>query len=541
MAMRAMSGNSAYDQKRLVASLLRPAVYGAGCERVRHIETHISHVLLTGTHAYKIKKPVDLGFLDFTTLARRKLCCDEELRLNRRLAPQIYLDVVAITGTVDEPAIGGDGPVVEYAVRMREFAQEALASRMLECGLLSSAHIDALAAEVADFHARIASAVPETRFGTPATVLAAAQQNFAQVAPLLARSDDRATLDALSAWTMREHATRLAALDRRRHDGFIRECHGDLHLGNIAAIDGAMVVFDCIEFNPELRWIDVLSEVAFTVMDLADRGRGDFAHRFLDAYLERTGDYAGLAVLAFYLVYRALVRAKIACMRAAQLTPGDDRSALVEECRGYLNLAARYAGPRRPALVITHGLAGCGKTTWTRALVEATGAIRVRTDIERKRLHGVAALARSGSAIGTGLYTTEATKRTYRRALALADDVIAAGRAAIVDGTFLERWQRDLFRERATALGVPFAMVAFAASDATLERRIVERAQRTTDASEADLAVLDAQRRAREPLADDERRCTVDVDGELPPPDPRDAARWQALSARLALGEPLRS
>ncbi len=419
--------DSPSDQSRLVASLVDPGRFGKGCTRVTHLETHISHVLLTGAFAYKIKKPLDLGFLDFTTLAKRRYYCEEELRLNRRLAPDIYLDVVAITGSLEDPVLNGAGTTLEYAVRMREFAQEALASRMLAQGTLSAAHIDALAAEVAAFHGRIDVAPPGSAFGTPDTVLDVAAQNFEQIRPLLTDSTDHATLDALRDWTLAEHTACRGALQQRHDTGFVRECHGDLHLNNIAILAGAVTIFDCIEFNDELRWIDVMSEVAFTVMDLEDRGRGEFGHRFLNAYLERTGDYAGLAVLRFYLAYRAMVRAKVACLRGGQLAPGDAKTALVAEYRSYVDLARHYARPPQPAFVVTHGLSGCGKTTLTQPLLELCGAIRIRTDVERKRLHGIDAAARSGSALDAGLYTADATERTYRRVLALAEAVAAAG------------------------------------------------------------------------------------------------------------------
>jgi len=523
------------SQTRLIAALTDPAVFGPGCKGVRHLETHISHVLLTGAFAYKIKKPVDLGFLDFTTLAQRKFYCEQELRLNRRLAPAIYLGVVAITGSVDRPALGGAGPVVEYAVKMREFAQEALASRMLAGRSLGAAHVDALAAEVAAFHGRVETAGEGTRFGSPDTILRVALQNFDSIQPMRDDPADRERQDGLRAWTEREHALRLATFERRKADGFVRECHGDLHLNNIAVIDGEVTVFDCIEFNDELRWIDVMSEIAFTTMDLADRGRPDLAHRFVNAYLESTGDYAGLAVFPFYLVYRAMVRAKIACLRLGQLEPGDERTALVAEYRGYVDLATHYARAPHPALVVTHGLSGSGKTTLTQGLLEWIGAIRIRTDVERKRLHGLDARARSGSQLDEGLYAADATGRTYRRALELAEAVAAAGGVAIVDGTFLKRWQRDLFRARAAELGLPFVILAFTASDATLRARIVERAQRATDASEADLGVLDGQLRAREPLGADERVYAVDIDAEGPRERSRDPAAWREVCARLGI------
>jgi len=529
----------AYDQARLVASLADPGVFGTGCERVTHLETHISHVLLTGAFAYKIKKPVSLGFLDFASLADRKFYCDQELRLNRRLAPAIYVDVVAITGTVDRPGIGGAGPVLEYAVRMREFPQDALASRMLSRGTLTVGHLDALVAQVAAFHGRVERAAAGAPYGTPETVLSVALQNFAQIRPLQDDPQDRATLEALHDWTEREFEARLPAFRQRREAGFVRECHGDLHLGNIAVIDGEITIFDCIEFNDELRWIDVMSEVAFTVMDLADRGRSDLAHRFQNAYLEITGDYGGLVVYRFYLVYRALVRAKVACLRAAQLLMGDAKAALVAEYRGYVALAQRYAQSQPPAILVTHGLSGCGKTTLTQALLEMTGAIRIRTDVERKRLHGMSAGTRSGSAVDAGLYTPDATARTYRRALALAEGVAAAGRIAIVDGTFLRRWQRDLFRARASELATPFAIVEFEAGETALRARIAERAARATDASEADLAVLDQQMRSQEALGADERAQAIRFDAESPLDRARDPASWRAVFSWLGIADSL--
>jgi hypothetical protein len=541
--MPAQALDSDLDQARLVAALADPARYGASCARVTHLQTHISHVFLTGEFAYKIKKPLDLGFLDFTTLAKRRFCCEEEVRLNRRLAPRIYLDVVPITGNVDDPIVNGTGPTLEYAVRMREFPQEALASRMLARGEVTASHIDALAAQVADFHRRIEVAPPDSAFGSPESVLRVAEDNFTHIARVRGGEGDgdRARLAPLAAWTRAEHATQRDAFRRRHDEGFVRECHGDLHLGNIAVLDGAPMIFDCIEFNPELRWIDVMSEAAFTAMDLEDRGHSAFARRFLNAYVEHTGDYAGLAVLRHYLVYRAMVRAKVASLRGSQLGPGDARTACDSEFRGYVALAARYATKPHPAWIVTHGLSGCGKTTLTQRLLEACGAIRIRTDVERKRLHGLAAGARSGSALEGGLYSQDATERTYREVFALAAEVAAAGHIAIIDGAFLKRWQRHLARERAAALGVPCVMVDFVASARTLRSRVAERVARGTDASEADVAVLEQQMRAHEPIAADERAGIVAYDSEAPLEHADDPAAWRAVFDALGIPVPARS
>jgi aminoglycoside phosphotransferase family enzyme/predicted kinase len=522
-------------QKRLVAALLAGDAFGVDRVRLRLLETHISYVFLTGTFAYKVKKAIELGFLDFSSLSSRHFFCQEELRLNRRSAPQLYLDVVAITGEIDAPAIGGDGPILDYAVKMREFPQQALASQALARGELSPGQIDELAADVAAFHRAIGVATLGGAFGVPEAILRIALQNFAQIRPLAGSTEVASVLDALEQWTMREHAARAATMLRRREEGFVRECHGDLHLGNIALIDGRLTIFDCVEFNEQMRWIDVMSEIAFAVMDLEDRGRRDLARRFLNAYLEITGDYEGLSLLRFYLVYRAMVRAKIAVLRSAQLDATDLQPAARAESVGYVALARRYAQPPRPAIVITHGLSGCGKTTLSQALLEITGAVRIRTDVERKRALRLESAKRVKQDIEGGLYTPQATEKTYGAVLGLTRAAAMAGYLTVVDGAFLKRWQRDMFRRLAAELRVPFAIVSFAASKATLRGRIEQRQRAGVDASDADLAVLEHQLRSGEPLAVEEAADACAYDAEAPLAEARSPARWRPLVQKLGL------
>ncbi len=522
-------------QRTLIAKLRERLPRADAAVPVALIETHISWVLLTGAFAYKFKKAVDLGFLDFTTLPGRRHYCEQELSLNRRLAPALYLDVVAVTGTVDDPRLDGNGPALEYAVKMREFPQAALASHVLERGELTPAHIDALAADVAAFHGRIAVARGDSAFGTPEDILRLALANFDEARAAAEDPSEAAELDELHDWMQRKHAASRQLFVERREQGFVRECHGDLHLGNMVLIDGRLTVFDCIEFNDRLRWIDVLSEVAFVVMDLQDRGASALAHRFLNAYLEITGDYAGLPLLRFHLAYRAMVRAKVTRLRAAQMEPGDTRAAMLSEYRGYLDLAERLARTARPAIVITHGLSGCGKTTLSQGLLEFTGAIRIRTDVERKRLHGLPPEQRAGSGIEQGLYAAEATQATYARAVALVRHVVAAGGVAIVDGAFLQRWQRELFRQLAAECGVPFVIVAFAATPATLRARLALRQREGGDASDAGVAVLEHQLVAQDPLAADEMPLVVAFDAEAPRESALEAAAWSEVLARLRI------
>lgn len=521
-------------QAQLV-SALRDAAMANVNERVALIETHISYVLLTGRVAYKIKKAVNLGFLDFRSLEARRHYCEEELRLNRRFAPKVYLDVVPITGSIEAPVIGGEGAIIEYAVKMREFAQDALASRLLVRGALTVTDVDALAVKVAAAHASAGVVAGDGPFGAPGNVLAVALRNFTETRPLLESEAEHADLDALARWAKCEYACRAAAMLRRRDLGFVRECHGDLHLGNIACVDGELTIFDCIEFDEEMRWIDVMSEVAFTVMDLRNRGRPDFAHRFLNAYLEITGDYDGLCVLRFYLVYRALVRAKITRLRAAQLTVGEAKTAVLAQYGGYLTLAKSYTEPPTPAIVITHGLSGAGKTTLSQALLEQTGAVRIRTDIERKRTSRVDPHARAGARIDSGLYAPEATRETYARVLELTRSAIVAGFAVIVDAAFIKRWQRHEFKSLATELGVPFVIASFVASEAKLRERIARRQRVGNDASDADLAVLEHQLRTQEPLSSDEQADVVTCDTNAALPEAGGPPRWQAIIERTGI------
>jgi len=495
----------------IVAALRNPAQYPHPADAVEVHETHISAVILAGEFAYKLKKPLDLGFLDFSTLGKRRAACEDEVRLNARTAPSIYLGVVPIGGTPDAPVIGAT-PAIEYAVRMRRFPQSALLDRMAARGELDAALFERLARDLAAFHAA-AEPVGDRPYGRPEDALEPALQNFVQLAPLVEAQSDRDALDALRDWTRAEHGRAMAAMAARRAAGRVRECHGDLHLGNLVLLEGRATPFDCIEFNPALRWTDVMSEVAFLVMDLVDHAQDALAHRFLDAYLAATGDYEGLAVLPFHLVYRAMVRAKVTCIRAHQ--PGLDlhgRTRADAQYHAYLRLARTLAAPRHAAIVLMHGFSGSGKSHAAARLVERAGAVRVRSDVERKRLHGLAWDAASGAALDGGLYSPEATMRTYERLAALAATIADAGWPAVVDAAFLRRDEREAFARLATARGIPFAIVSCAANEATLRARIEARHAAGDDPSEATLAVLERQLATHEPLADDERRHVVTVD-----------------------------
>ena len=473
--------------------------------QIEVLETHISWVILAGDYAYKIKKPVNLGFLDFSSLASRKHFCEEELRLNRRLAPDLYLAVVPIAGTTDAPRIEGVGPILDYAVKMRRFEQSNLFDSILARGQLRHASVVALAQKIAAYHATAPNALTTPGVDPAAGIVSPALDNFAQVLPQLKSDPDRKLLMQLRTWTVAEHQHTARLLAERLLAGRMRECHGDLHLGNIALIDGEPTPFDCIEFNPVLRWIDTMSEAAFLVMDLTAHGHTDLAHVFLNAYLEASGDYQGLAVLRYYCVYRAMVRAKIALLRITQPEcPVIRHADAMKHFKNYLSIGETFTRQRRPALVITHGQSGSGKTTLTQPLIAKLGAIRVRSDVERKRLHGLPAMARTSSMIGAGIYTVSTTREVYAQLLAHARHILDAGYTALIDATFLQHWQRDSFRRLARELRVPFILISVTAAGEVCRERIVNRHARGMDASEASVAVLDEQSISSEALGNDE-------------------------------------
>ena len=522
--------------RKLVQALRDPACYPHPVGRISILETHISFVVLTGTFAYKIKKPVDLGFLDFTTLEKRRFFCQEELRLNARFAPQIYLDVVPIGTARGLPSVGDGAPAIEYAVKMLEFPQQALADRVLARGELTSLHIDALAALVAQYHAGAPSSQESDGYGTPEAILAPAAQNFSQIRALPAHAAHSQVLDDIESWTRQEHRRRCDVFAQRKHEGRVRACHGDLHLGNIVFLDGEPRAFDCIEFNPDLRWIDVMNEVAFLTMDLQAADRPDLARRFLNTYLELSGDYGGLRVLLYYFAYRAMVRGKIGLMRARQLEPGSDaHGPLQESCRRYFELARSCARPRPGFVAITHGFSGSGKTTLSQSLVELSGAIRIRSDIERKRMQGVSPTDHHETGVDGGLYSADVTDSTYERLLDLARTILESGHGVIVDATFLKRRHRDMFCALATRARVPFWIVDFTASEEILRSRIATRLQLGRDASDADLAVFEHQLATHEPLQSGEFASVFAFDAFRPAEDAQPASAWNPLLQRLSL------
>lgn len=485
----------------LIAALQNPALYPHPVEAFQVIETHISWVILTGPYAYKLKKPMNFGFLDFTKLEDRGHFCNEELRLNQRLTEDLYLEVLPITGTAEAPQLGGDGPVIEYALKMRQFPQSQLLSTLQANGELTSAHIDEMAKQIAHFHLTAPKVPQEHLAGTPDEVMAPVRQNFDQIRPFLSDKADLLQLEALQAWAESSFERLKPLLAQRKLDGFTRECHGDIHLGNATLIDGHVVIFDCIEFNEPFRFTDVYADTGFLAMDLEDRGLKSLARRFISQYLELTGDYQGLELLNFYKAYRALVRAKVSLFSMPSEASPVQRATTLRQYRNYASLAESYSTIPSRFLAITHGVSAVGKSHVAMRLVEALGAVRLRSDVERKRLFGEQQVENTPQA---GIYAADASAKTYARLNEIAETVLRAGFPVVLDATFLKRAQRDAAAKVAEATGAPFLILDCNAPQAVIANWLAQRQADQNDPSDATLTVIEEQQAHREPLTAEE-------------------------------------
>ncbi|MDQ1307602.1 MAG: uncharacterized protein QG671_3435 [Actinomycetota bacterium] len=449
------------------------------------VETTISWVLLTDDYAYKVKKPLSLPFLDYGSRQRRLFCCQEEIRLNSRFAPDLYLDVVRI------------GNTGEAAVRMRRFDEAGRLDRVCARRSLTAGELRELARVIGGIHATAEVAGDDTAFGLPHLVLQQALENFDELVPRL--PDQLVRLERLAARIRREFEQRTDQLLERKRAGHIREGHGDLHLSNFVLAGDRITAFDCIEFNDELRWIDVSSELAFTYIDLLERAASGSAAWLLNDWLSEYGDYSAIPVFRGYAAHRALVRAK-ACVLA------DDHSSALS----YLDLAEAVMSPPPARLTITVGLSGSGKTTASAATLAAdptATTLRLRSDVERKRLSGLGELD-SSAAFGLDIYTPEADDRTYAVLADRAELLLRAGWSVVVDAAFLEGRRRLAFREVARECGVGFAILHCRAPVAELRERI---RRRRADASEAGQAVLTAQLAEHDELTEEEQMCVIEA------------------------------
>lgn len=474
------------------------------------LQTHISWVILSGENAYKIKKPVNFGFIDYTSVEKRKHYCELEIALNKRLAESLYLEVLPITGTPQSPQLGGTGHPIEYAVKMRAFDQSQLFSNLIAHHDLTIQHIETISDLCSKFH-QAAEVCRDPVFGTPESLIQPMLDNFDVTAQLPAGKNYLTQLAIIREWVETTYQTLLPHLTKRKTDGFIRACHGDLHLGNMVLFDNKPMIFDCIEFNESFRWTDVMSDVGFFAMDLEDKQRPDLASRFVNRYLDITNDYDGVILLNFYQSYRAMVRAKIAAIQLEQSekdTPA--QKALQDSLKSCIDLALSYTQPHQPQLILTHGVSGSGKTTYTNQLLNDTHTIRISSDVIRKHLFGLPPFEPSLPSLQSKLYSNEAHEKVFYKLRQIAETLLLAKKTVIVDATFIRRVHRNLFTELARQLKVGIKALRFNTPESMLMHRHHLR-QFNQTASDANFEIAKEQLAALEPILPEEGLAVIDI------------------------------
>ena len=466
-------------------------------------ETHISWVIISGEWAYKIKKPVNYGFIDYTTLDKRKHYCELEVKLNCRLAKSLYIGTVPITGSEAEPRFSVQGDTIEYAVKMRAFNQSQLFSSLIQSNQLTNQHFLSISQQCAEFH-RQAEISEDTYYGTPEAVIAPMRENFKALNELKAGHRYQVELNDMALWVEEKYHAHLPKLKERKAAGFIRATHGDLHLGNMVLINEKPVIFDCIEFNESFRWTDTMGDVGFLTMDLADKKRSDLASQFANRYFDITYDYDGAQLLSFYAAYRAMVRAKVAAIQLEHIELNHSLyqtlTSSLEKCIQSALNETRITAPR---LILTHGVAGSGKTTYTNRLLTDTRVIRFSSDIIRKHLYQLEPFKACPEDQKAHLYSEGAHLRTYQMLFKLTEQFLKANFTVIVDATFIRSAQRAQFIALARSLNIETTIYSFEPSAQQLEAQLESR-QDQHGASDGDVAIARAQLKIREPVSETE-------------------------------------
>jgi aminoglycoside phosphotransferase family enzyme/predicted kinase len=487
------------DHSSLVKAMSKPSFYDHPVDEVRFLQTHISSVFLTGTRVYKLKKPVNFGFLDYSTVELRELNCRAEVELNSRLAPSVYLDALPITVDGDRVAIDGDGEVVDWVVVMRELDGDLLGTEVLERGELSVAHMDALVDVLVPFYRSAATGEGVDRYGTVAAVRFNTDENFSQTEASVGKLISRDRFEHIRKWTDAFFVERADLFERRIADGRTRESHGDLHLRNIFFEDPPMI-FDCIEFNERLRCGDIAVDIAFLAMDLDFNGRQDLSAHFIDRFVQASGDTDLVEVLDFYKCYRAYVRGKIASFTSTDPALDDtEKRAQRNLARRYFGLAYDYAGGSdRPSLVVLYGLMGTGKTSVARYLREKFGWHVLSTDAVRKQISGVGENTRVYVPYNEGLYSPEMNARTYEEVCERAENLLRGGFPVVVDGAFKRRAEREPVIEAARRTGARLVFLR-TTCDPDEQRERLEGRQRHDTRSDGRVELMEHQRADFEP------------------------------------------
>jgi aminoglycoside phosphotransferase family enzyme/predicted kinase len=480
----------------LIEELSAPDAYPYSVDEVEVRQTHISAVFLAGSYVYKVKKPVDYGFLDFGTLDKRRHYCDEEVRLNRRLAPDVYLGVVPVTRCDERLCLEGQGEIIEWAVKMRRLPDGATLQNRLQQDDVDVQVMQKLAGRIADFHASAAAGPRVAAFGRFEVVAGNARENFEQSVAHIGTTVSDAVFTRVKTLTEDALTRHRPLIESRAERGIPRDTHGDLRLDHVYVFPdceppGDLVIIDCIEFTERFRFADPIADMAFLIMGLHLRGRRDLGREFLDAYIRTSGDGEGRALVPFYTAYRAVVRGKVEGLKLSRTEITDaDRAVALTKARGswLLALGELETARRKPCLLLVAGLPGTGKSTLAQAVAEQADFRVIRSDVVRKELAGVAIEHRTASAFGTGIYTAEWTRRTYEECLRQAEELLFEGKRVLVDANFRDEACRRTFLDAATRWGTPTGILVCDAAPEVVRERLKNR---RNDVSDADWSVYE--------------------------------------------------
>lgn len=462
------------DTHSLIEALKSPHIYPDNPSKIRTTETHISYLFFTGRYVYKVKKPVDFGFLDFTTLERRRFFCQEEVRLNSRLSPDVYLGVEEIREENGQVSFGGQGKIVEYAVKMKELPAEGMLIRLVSEGVAKPELMDRIAKVIASFHLEAETSPEIAEFGNVSVIKKNMQENFIQTVLYIGKTLLREQYDFISerAANFLEHHNLIFA--KRKSGGMIKDCHGDLHLGAICVEKDNIHVFDCIEFNNRFRYGDTASDIAFLTMDLEYNNRFDLSSAFLESYINYSGDSEILGVLRFYKSYRAYVRGKVmSFLLDEEEVSEEQKMKALTSAKGYFGLAYSYL--MQPTLTIMAGLVGTGKSAVAVSLGEATGAPVVRSDEARKRLAGIQPDEHRYEDYEKGIYSEEFTEKTYSELLKEGSEALGGGRSIVLDASYKNRAERERAAALAREKGARFFIIECVCDEEVVRARLTKR------------------------------------------------------------------
>ena len=487
-----------------VQALLNPEAYPQKPQRVELAQTHISFVFLTGPYVYKVKKPVDLGFLNFSTLELRRFYCEQEVLLNRRLAPDVYLGVEEIREQAPGRfGIGGPGVTVDYAVKMRQLPRDRMMNHLLDEGRVSQEDVRSLAVLLARFHAEAEASDVIARFGSPESVGRNSRENFEQTEKYLGRTVSPQRWEETSAYTQAFLEEQRPLLERRQEDGKIRDCHGDLHSGQIFLAE-KVYVLDCIEFNERFRYIDIVNDLAFLAMDLEFHGRRDLAKALVETYTTSSGDQEAQGLLDFYKCYRACVRAKVSSFQLDDPSiPGPDKTHAARLASEYFDLAHSYAVKGKgPFLLICSGMVGTGKSTVAQELAQRSGFALLSSDLVRKALAGIPASEHRWERFESGMYSADFTRRTYDELFRRAKELLREGRSVILDASFRKAQEREKARALADESGAQIYVLECVCSEEEVKARLEIRLLQGGSPSDGRWEIYLEQKGIVEPVAE---------------------------------------